>query len=260
MAGEPVAYTAEYKLRAYGMRGALSVVQRPDPDAATAEGPVWRYRTEIKAKGLAKLFVGGTTFEDAVFEVREDGRLRPLRVTGEDTMKDRAREVTFTWPGEDDEVGPLAEGANGEDSFSLEMPPEVLDRALLIPAIALDLEASAAARDEEGNLQLTSAPLDPDRGYLFRVLERGRLRDYHARLLGEETLKGPDGEPVETLVFEHQRDGSSRTTTFWLAPALDFLPLRIQQRKNDKKPHMRASLKDYQPLDPDQQQPDRDTR
>ncbi|MEO0423842.1 MAG: DUF3108 domain-containing protein [Pseudomonadota bacterium] len=264
MAAEPVAYTAEYKLRAFGLRGKMNVEQHPEPGVIDAEGPVWRYRSELRAKGLGKLFFGGTTFEDALFEVR-DGRLRPLHVTGLDTMKDRAKDVTFTWPEGDDAAseGPLAEGTDAEATFSMEMPPEVLDRALLIPAIGLDLEHSGAARDADGKLTLASAPLDPDRGYRFRVLERGQLRDYYARLVGEEALDGPEGDPVETLVFEHRRDGSSRTTTFWLAPSLDYLPIQIQQRKHDKKPHLRAVLKDYQPLDPDQQQqpnPERDAR
>lgn len=260
-ATEPVAYTAEYKLKAYGLRGEMNVEQRPDPGAAAAEGAVWRYRSEIKAKGIGKLFMGGTTFEDAVFEVRDDGRLRPLRVTGNDTMKDRAKDVTFTWPDESAETTPMAEGMDAEATFSMEVPEEVLDRALLIPAIALNLDANAAARDEDGNLVLTSVPLDPERGYLFRVLQRGRLRDYYARLLGEEEIEGPDDEPVNTLVFEHQREGSSRATTFWLAPSLDYIPIRIQQRKNDKKPHLKASLKDYHTFDPDQpEQLTRDAR
>lgn len=264
MATEPVAYTAEYKLRAFGLRGKMNVEQYPEPGAATAQGPVWRYRSELRAKGFGKLFFGGLTFEDALFEVRDDGRLRPLHVTGKDSMKDRSKDVTFTWPKGDESSseGPLAEGTDAEATFSMEIPPEVLDRALLIPAIALDLEHSGAARDAHGELTLASAPLDPERGYRFRVLERGRLRDYYARLVGEEALEGPEGDPIETLVFEHRRDGSSRTTTFWLAPSLSYLPIQIQQRKNDKKPHLRAFLKDYQPVDPDQQQPgpERDAR
>lgn len=264
MATEPVAYSAEYKLRAFGLRGKMNVEQHPEPGVTDAQGPVWRYRSELRAKGIGKLFFGGTTFEDALFEVRADGRLRPLHVTGLDSMKDRSKDVTFTWPEGDDSAteGPLAEGTDAEATFSMEMPPEVLDRALLIPAIALDLEHSGAARDADGKLTLASAPLDPERGYRFRVLERGSLRDYYARLIGEEALDGPEGNPVDTLVFEHRREGSSRTTTFWLAPSLDYLPIQIQQRKHDKKPHLRAVLKDYQPLDPDQQQadPERDAR
>ncbi|MEO0974379.1 MAG: hypothetical protein AAFX85_14915 [Pseudomonadota bacterium] len=75
-ATSPVAYSAQYKLRAYGLKAVLSVEQRPDPDAAEAQGAVWRYRSEIKAKGIGKLFLGGTTFEDVVFELRDDGRVR----------------------------------------------------------------------------------------------------------------------------------------------------------------------------------------
>jgi hypothetical protein len=81
------------------------------------------------------------------------------------------------------------------------------------------------------------------------VLENGKLQDYFARLLGEEQLEGPAG-PLDTLIFEHQREGSTRATTFWLAPSMDYLAVQIQQRKDGKKPHLRAQLKEYRTVEP----------
>ncbi|MEO0974273.1 MAG: hypothetical protein AAFX85_14370, partial [Pseudomonadota bacterium] len=78
--------------------------------------------------------------------------------------------------------------------------------------------------------------------------EKGELRDYYAQALREEPMEGPNGETLETLVFQHQREGSTRTTTYWLAPSLDHLPLRIERRKGDKKPYFKATLREYRPV------------
>lgn len=191
----------------------------------------------------------GQTVEDSLFELGDDGRVRPVTVSVHDDIGDKPREVTFAWPArEAGDVG-LAEGSDSGETFSLNVPHGVLDRSLLVPAIALELARAQGARDADGNPVLSGIPYDPERGYLFRVLERGKVRDYHARPLGEEQVEGPDGEPVDTLVLEHQRDGSSRATTFWVAPSLGYLPVRIEQRKDDRKPHLRAELEKYRWLD-----------
>jgi hypothetical protein len=297
----PVAYTASYKVRVYGLRGSLEVEQKPlgvegfgQGDSAApgqtsvGEGgaaqptPKWRFLSKLKAKGVAKLFVRGETTEDSTFTVDAAGMLRPLRVDVDDRIGENSRQVAFDWAidGEnstrpsdlaadtpaaaapvdtsatssttaDALPGTTAGRASGIDrsgEFALAVPSETLDLSLLIPAIALDLTAADGATDAQGR-PLLRTPFEADDGYRFTVLERGSLRGYFARPLGTARLEGPEG-PLDTLVFEHQREGSERITTFWLAPSLGYVPARIEQRKEDKKPHLRAQLKRYTTTDP----------
>lgn len=231
--------------------------------AADTPSPRWRFRSVSQAKGVAKLFVRGELIEDARFALHPDGRLRPLTVSVEDQISDKPREVVFDWSDADagieadakadaeagDGLTATARGTDRGESFELEVAPEVLDRALLVPAIGLELAQSAGKLNEHGMPELKSFPYDPERGYRARVLEKGEVQDYFARPLGEEEVEGPDGTPVDTLVLEHQRDGSSRATRFWLAPSLGYLPVRIEQRKDGRdKPHFRATLAAYQRL------------
>jgi hypothetical protein len=54
---EPLAYTASYTVRVFGLRGELTVEQIPaqaDEAPAGASGDVWRFRSRIRAKGIAK--------------------------------------------------------------------------------------------------------------------------------------------------------------------------------------------------------------
>jgi hypothetical protein len=215
---------------------------------------VWRFRSVLEARGIASLFVRGETVEDAFYEVRADGRLRPLAVHVDDPIADSSRDVRFHWPRacaaaeavSATPAGGTADGVSEGESFALEIPGGTLERALLMPAIALDLQA---VEDESAGPDGRAGQGDGELTYRFRVVEDGKLRDYLARLVREERAAGPDG-PLDALVFEHQRQGSSRATTFWLAPSLGYAPVRIEQRKDDKSPHLRATIKDYRTIEP----------
>ena len=50
---------------------------------------------------------------------------------------------------------------------------------------------------------------------------------------GEETLATPIGE-FRTLVFRSTRPGSDTGTYFWCAPALGFLPVKVERREGAK--------------------------
>jgi hypothetical protein len=56
------------------------------------------------------------------------------------------------------------------------------------------------------------------------------LREYHYRADGEELLHTALGD-VLTRIFITERSGSPRTTRYWCAPALGYLPLRVQQKR-----------------------------
>ena len=50
----------------------------------------------------------------------------------------------------------------------------------------------------------------------------------------------------ELVGIEHQKEGSSRTTTLWCAPELDYLPVIIEQHRLGKL-KFRATLTSYTP-------------
>ena len=86
----------------------------------------------------------------------------------------------------------------------------MIERSLaLITTVTLAL-GSAGAR---------SAPL---------ALEKDEIKHYHHTLVRREKLVTALGE-VDTLVYRSTREGSSRETLTWHAPALGFAVVQAQQ-------------------------------
>ena len=67
------------------------------------------------------------------------------------------------------------------------------------------------------------------REFSYQVARKGGMRTYDIRHLGDERLKTVYGE-LDTVVIQRK---TSRTTTMWCAPELDFLPVKIQHKEKD---------------------------
>jgi hypothetical protein len=66
----------------------------------------------------------------------------------------------------------------------------------------------------------------------FSLLSGNSVREYHYSRDGEETLKTPVGT-IETIIYKSEKQYSPRITRFWCAPSLGYIPLRVQQKRND---------------------------
>lgn len=62
----------------------------------------------------------------------------------------------------------------------------------------------------------------------YQVAQRGRIKEYRYGIIGEESLDTPLGT-LETVKLERLRDDDERQTYLWLAVALDYLPVKIEQ-------------------------------
>ena len=73
----------------------------------------------------------------------------------------------------------------------------------------------------------------------------GSLRVATIRDAGKKSVKTRAGV-YDVVGIQHQRQGSSRATTLWCAPELDYLPVLIEQHKNGKL-KFSATLTSYTP-------------
>jgi hypothetical protein len=67
----------------------------------------------------------------------------------------------------------------------------------------------------------------------FVLLSGNSVREYQYARDGEETLVTPVGT-VKTVIYSSEKQGSPRVTRFWCAPSLGYLPLRVEQRKDNQ--------------------------
>ncbi|MBV1932997.1 MAG: DUF3108 domain-containing protein [Porticoccaceae bacterium] len=87
-------------------------------------------------------------------------------------------------------------------------------------------------RDLEAFADLPSDALNPSSSFTYKVLSRGKIKDYTFEVLGEEVLDTPLG-PLPTFKLQRVRDGGKRKTIFWMAPDWEFLVVKIRQNEKD---------------------------
>lgn len=64
----------------------------------------------------------------------------------------------------------------------------------------------------------------------YKVMSRGRIKDYQFEILGEEIVNTALGE-IPTLKVQRIRKDAKRQTIFWMAPAWDYLMVKISQQE-----------------------------
>jgi hypothetical protein len=92
------------------------------------------------------------------------------------------------------------------------LPEGALDRGSLQVALMRDLKATGAPRT-------------------YSLADEDSVASYEYADHGAATIATGIGS-LATRIFTQQRAGSSRVTWLWVAPELDFLPVRIEQRRD----------------------------
>lgn len=102
---------------------------------------------------------------------------------------------------------------DGEGEVKLDYAPATVDRNLVVLALAADLKAKREHLE-------------------YRVADKRAIETHRYRVSGRETIKTARGS-FECIRVERVREKPGRTTTTWIAPALDFTPVRILQQEPD---------------------------
>jgi hypothetical protein len=172
-------------------------------DAATDR---FRFNSRTTAAGLARLLIPRPILESSEFTVA-DGRITPLRFSFEDGSR-RGEDnfsLIFDWPGK------LVRAEQGGEMTEIAIPEGTLDRATLQVALMRDMLVGLESRS-------------------YRLVDEDSVREYTVLADGSETLTTEAGT-FDTRRFVQSRPDSSRRTILWAAPALDFLPVRIEQQR-----------------------------
>ncbi len=208
-------FSATYSVRVGIARGETHMRMSDNGDGS------FLFESEIQPKGVAKLFARGNIKETSHFRYGAHG-VMPIDYARIDTIKDRNSRIEFDW------TNGIARSTYKEQFREVSLAPGMLDTQLVLFAFMHDL-------------------LNAHQSLEYSLIDRkGRIKTYRVTSLGEEKIKTPAGQ-FETVVFRHQTKNSDRTTTFWCAPELNYLPARIEQQEGDDKPS-RAELKKFQAL------------
>lgn len=135
----------------------------------------------------------------------DDPRPQVYRYERSGGRKEKYIELVFDWSQH------TVTDKRSKPVWSTTIPPETTDKLLYQLQLMLDLQAG---KENPG----------------YTIADDGKLRHYQYQKTGEETLTLATG--VYRTVRLHRDDGR-RSTTIWCAPALSYLPVRIEHTEKD---------------------------
>ncbi len=161
------------------------------------------FETEIYPTGLVALFKSDRFVERSVWTA-EDGRPVPLEYTYKHTngKSETLERLSFDWTR--NLVISIREG----EEIALPLEPGMMDKLVYQVALRRDLQEGA-------------------KQFNYQVADRGNIRDYHFRVVGNERLKTALGE-LDTVKLERVSKGD-RQTFIWVATGLDYMVVKLTQ-------------------------------
>jgi len=196
---EPKEFSLTYELTAGVLT--LGEMQRTLSFDETTQRYV--YDSYSKPTGYAKLFTSNNLKERSEWIIHNN-RLRPLIYTYDRTKsaftKERHIKMRFDW-----EKSRVITSVN-DDPWSLNIPEGTIDKLLYHLAVVYDLKNDQAILE-------------------YDVADGGKMRQYRFERLGHETLTTELGQ-FDTIKLKLP---GKRDTFIWCAPALDYLPVKLEQ-------------------------------
>jgi hypothetical protein len=170
----------------------------------------WVFESRADAQGLARLVASGTLVQTSWLTVDGD-QVRPQRFRFDDgsARKHEDANLSFDW-----KSGRVSGDAKGQP---------------------VDLAVASGTQDPvSSQLSIMVALLAGREPANEPMVDGGKLRDTEVRRERRERVKTPAGE-YDTVVYTSRRPGGRRVTWMWLAPDLQYLPVRMEQVRDGKR-------------------------
>ena len=206
------AHHANYSVSVRGLGGTLSTKLNIDNGIYTASN-------ELQAKGLSRIFLGGTVNEKSYFRIT-DKDLKPSSFYSTDKMSKRNKTISINFDYEED----LGISIINENETTFKNENNLYDRISLKFALMNDLKKNNLKKE-------------------YSLYEGEEIKLIQIEVLEEKIISVPFGE-FNAIAIKSQQLGSSKRSIFWCADKLDFLPIVIEQYRNDKL-WMKASLSSH---------------
>jgi hypothetical protein len=205
-AAVPQPFSATYAVTYRGI-GAGTITFTFSHDPATGR---YTYETHPNPGALARLFISSAAVERSVMEIDATGT-RPIDWQLDDgkSSKSGDGELHFDWSR--NAVTGTVEG----EPVNLTTEPGTQDRS----SIAIAVTTALMRGVEPGTIPL---------------IDDNRIKRYVYTKKEPATVDSALGK-LDTVIYESTREGgSSRTSRFWMAPSLEFLPVRAEQIRKGK--------------------------
>ena len=200
----PTPFTANYQM----LLGQLRIGETRLQLARDGEDG-WKLSSQTHPAGIAALLRSGVLDESSSFRIGNDGPV-PLSYSYQDHGSDKDLDVRHDYDWGAGRVRGVARGKPVE----LVLPHGALDPLLLRLVVGLDLQRDALPAE-------------------YSVVDRRKLNVYRLTRLPPSRIVVPAGS-YEAVGVERISDDGARTTRFFYAPALGWLPLVMEQAEHDE--------------------------
>jgi hypothetical protein len=204
-AAVPRPFSATYAVTYRGI-GAGTITFDFARDDATGH---YIYETHASPTALARLFVSKAAMERSVMEI-DDAGTRPIewRLDDGKSGKEDDGELRFDWSRN------MVTGVVEGETIELATEPGTQDRS----SISIAVTTALLRGIEPGTIPL---------------IDDNRIKRYVYTKKETATVDSALGK-IDTVIYESMREGSNRTSRFWMAPSLEFLPVRAEQIRKGK--------------------------
>ena len=199
-------YTARYNVRFHGISGG-------DIEATLTHlgNGHYRFRSHLLPNFLGRLFTSDQAEDVSEFEVTPEGIIRPLHFRSEDGSGDTKNDIALDFDWTTNTVKGRAEGKD----ISMPIPAGTQDRLTIQLTASLALQAG----HEIGTLAMQ---------------ERNELQQFKITQQGTERIHSDAGDFNATILLSERVGGSSRSSRYWYAPELGYIPVHAERSSHDK--------------------------
>jgi len=199
-----VSYTASYRF------GILTFTADTDTTIGwNDEAAEYAYQTRVEANGLATLKFPGIANDQGRFKLDCRG-IVPVENQRDDGSEKLDEDVFTAFDADNHKATVNYQG----ETLNFDLPPGTVDPQILSLAVMLDMQQG-----------LTLGT--------YTALDRTKIKTYPFKAVGEEELETKVGK-VSTLVLQEGLETDIRTRKVWVAPELDYLPVKIQYKRRGK--------------------------
>jgi hypothetical protein len=197
-------FSANYKVRLNSLSaGELKRVLTTNDDGSRT------FNSKSQAKGVFAFFKPDLVEETSIW-MKEGNEVRPQSYLYQRTggKKDKYLSLNFDWQNQQINID------NKKQTWSLDAKPNALDKLSYQLALMLDLEQKKKA-------------------FSYQIADGSKFKTYDIIILGTEIISTPLGK-IEAIKLKRKRSSEKqRQTTLWCAPALHYLPVRIEHIEKD---------------------------
>lgn len=167
------------------------------------------FTSATQAKGIFAFFKPDLVEETSTWRM-VDHQIKPQHYLYQRSggKKDKYLKLDFDWTLQQLHID------DKKQPWELELEPQTLDKLVYQLALMTDLSSG-------------------DQQYNYRIADGGKIKTYTINVIDEEIIKTPLGK-IKAIKLKRLRDETSkRQTVLWCAPALNYLPVKLEHTEKD---------------------------